>query len=543
MPSGQEGCGRDSQAGGVPGSCRPEGRDAFPSHGPPRGRVRAARVWRLCRAVEVERGSGTAISLVTVFALLCAGARLIWTDSEGYSAFWPANAVMTVALLTLRLPQAVGVLLSCFALNLALNGLCNLSPDEAVLTAILNQFVAIMTAVFLRRYCGSATNLARARRFGTFAVIAVLVSALEAAIGVMIEVLWLGDPALPLANAVQWVMCDALGLVLATPLLMDAVRRPFDILTRIWFNPLSGLLLLVGLAWAFTSFRWGNTPLFLFICPGVALLALAGWTRLALTLIFGVALIAAALSAAGYGPAALLAPDDALWREEILQFYLVSLCLVVLPVGHGVTEWRRAVRRLQQLRARLEYAASHDALTGVMNRARFSTILTGQMGDGRRGALLLVDIDHFKKINDELGHPAGDVFLRQFCARLAAIIGRRDAVVARIGGDEFAILVPHLTRVAEVEQLCDVLLAGLRAPWGIEGEERFVTVSIGAVLASSFIDDPAAWSGGNPGKGPGKGLADDPIKGMVREADIALYAAKAGGRDTYVLSRLVCPAS
>lgn len=168
----------------------------------------------------------------------------------------------------------------------------------------------------------------------------------------------------------------------------------------------------------------------------------------------------------------------------------------------------------KRLEAQLIRQAFHDALTGLPNRILFMDRLRQSLtASGRaRGqiAVLFLDLDGFKVINDSLGHGAGDELLRAVGDRIAACIRTGDTI-ARFGGDEFAILVERVDRRATAVRLAERIVRALRAPLIVGGREMFVSASVGV----TFRALPAA-----------EASADE----LVREADIALYQAKAAGK-------------
>jgi diguanylate cyclase (GGDEF)-like protein len=175
-----------------------------------------------------------------------------------------------------------------------------------------------------------------------------------------------------------------------------------------------------------------------------------------------------------------------------------------------------AAAALQQANARLEDLSTTDALTGLANRRRFDMRLAEEVQRAHRHgtelALLMIDIDHFKHYNDLHGHPQGDVALQAVAAVLAQQARRPGELVARHGGEEFALLLPHATRAtaAAVAQRCGSAMATLALPHGASPTAAHLTLSIGvAVLGARQREDGAAF---------------------VRRADAALYAAKAAGR-------------
>ncbi|TCS98054.1 PAS domain S-box-containing protein/diguanylate cyclase (GGDEF)-like protein [Tepidimonas ignava] len=179
-----------------------------------------------------------------------------------------------------------------------------------------------------------------------------------------------------------------------------------------------------------------------------------------------------------------------------------------------VTERREALREIEQL-------AFYDPLTGLANRRllldRLGRALASAQRDGCHGGLLFVDLDHFKKINDGLGHGAGDAVLREVAQRLQQNVRETDTA-ARMGGDEFLVLLPELDRDLSVaasaaRRVADKLAAVLAQPYALPQSERLVTVttSIGIAL---FPDREAD------------------AETLLRRADTAMYRAKAEGRST-----------
>ncbi|MEA2594436.1 MAG: hypothetical protein QOF01_905 [Thermomicrobiales bacterium] len=164
---------------------------------------------------------------------------------------------------------------------------------------------------------------------------------------------------------------------------------------------------------------------------------------------------------------------------------------------------------------RLAYQATHDAVTGLPNRILFTERLGRALTEtGARGtalAVLFLDLDGFKRVNDSLGHASGDQLLVAVGRRLAALLAP-DATLARFGGDEFTVLLPNITTAHEAARVAARLLDGLRAPFVLDDQEAYVDASIGIALSSASLSRP-----------------DD----LLRAADVALYQAKAAGRATY----------
>jgi len=164
-------------------------------------------------------------------------------------------------------------------------------------------------------------------------------------------------------------------------------------------------------------------------------------------------------------------------------------------------------RRSRQL---LEYQASHDELTGLANRRSFVTDVATELGHTRQCAVLVLDLDRFKVVNDSLGHSVGDQLLVT-CADRIRLSLRPGDTVCRLGGDEFAILLRAPADSSAVAAVADRLLSLLREPVQIAGEEVFPSASIGIAIPDT----------------------GDAVEDLLRHADAAMYQAKGRGRDRW----------
>ncbi|MDF1597967.1 MAG: EAL domain-containing protein [Acidimicrobiia bacterium] len=168
---------------------------------------------------------------------------------------------------------------------------------------------------------------------------------------------------------------------------------------------------------------------------------------------------------------------------------------------------------LTELKEELKHQALHDSLTGLANRANFSLKVTEALDaitPDASVAVMFLDLDDFKSVNDSLGHAAGDQLLIEVAARLQAVC-RADDEVARIGGDEFAVLVPVARDEAGVEALATRMVESLNMPFAIEDRQVVTRASIGVAFA-------------RPDDGP---------RELLSNADAAMYAAKHQGKGTY----------
>ena len=175
----------------------------------------------------------------------------------------------------------------------------------------------------------------------------------------------------------------------------------------------------------------------------------------------------------------------------------------------------RDIRRRKASQARIDFLAHHDLLTGLPNRAllldRLEFILNGARRRGRQVALLFIDLDNFKTVNDSLGHMAGDTLLKIIAARIPKTLRSGD-VVSRHGGDEFLVVLPDLESDQSPIPVAEKLLATISETMELEGQSISVSPSIGI---SVF---------------PRDGQTADVL---IRNADAAMYLAKARGRDNY----------
>ncbi|WP_133251373.1 EAL domain-containing protein [Pokkaliibacter plantistimulans] len=201
----------------------------------------------------------------------------------------------------------------------------------------------------------------------------------------------------------------------------------------------------------------------------------------------------------------------------VLAYVLILLlALIAAWVIHRFSREPERLRQLVQERtAELKQHAYFDFLTGLANRRMLQDTLQLAIGthqlSNSRGALLYMDLDDFKRINDSLDHQMGDQLLKTVSERVTALVGSR-GVVARLGGDEFAVLLHDASDTAEISQLADALLLQISQPISLRNRQISVSASIGITL---LPDD-------------GDNLVD-----ILRNADLALYEAKKQGKNCY----------
>jgi diguanylate cyclase (GGDEF)-like protein/PAS domain S-box-containing protein len=194
--------------------------------------------------------------------------------------------------------------------------------------------------------------------------------------------------------------------------------------------------------------------------------------------------------------------------DRVIRLEIVNLVADPIVAGYIVTGYD--VSDLQDAKSRLEHLATHDALTGLANRALLQDRLHRLLANKEPLALLYVDLDEFKPVNDRLGHSAGDELLCCVAGRLAAAVAIGD-LVARVGGDEFVVMALGVTELAQATALAARLEAILRSPFGLRSGIVRVSASVGAVIARP----------------------ESSAQGLLGEADLAMYVAKGGRRERW----------
>lgn len=192
--------------------------------------------------------------------------------------------------------------------------------------------------------------------------------------------------------------------------------------------------------------------------------------------------------------------------------------------GHDITDEKDALERLaamndalsarnrelDDLRRELELAAFEDPLTGLRNRRAFDAAIADSLApNGARVALLHIDLDRFKQVNDTLGHPAGDMVLVTTAARINALCGH-DSEVFRVGGDEFSLIVTGRVDSSQAVRLGQAIVDAVARPFSFGPDQLSVGVSVGVAMSDAVPTSPHR---------------------LIARADAALYAAKTEGRN------------
>lgn len=196
----------------------------------------------------------------------------------------------------------------------------------------------------------------------------------------------------------------------------------------------------------------------------------------------------------------------------LVSILIALIVFLIRKLWHAAKSQASVMMELRASEAQAQHLAFHDVVTGLANRALFDDRLDQAMARAQRGAcvaLLALDLDRFKHVNDTLGHQAGDALLRELGGRLSTQLRPSDTV-ARVGGDEFNILLCDIKGSQEAQDIIERILNTVRQPFEIFGHQIFVGISIGMALSPETTTERGE---------------------LLRKADVALYEAKAAGRN------------
>ncbi|WP_206953133.1 putative bifunctional diguanylate cyclase/phosphodiesterase [Trinickia acidisoli] len=242
--------------------------------------------------------------------------------------------------------------------------------------------------------------------------------------------------------------------------------------------------------------------------------------RMAASLVMGLAITGmhyTAEAAANFPPGAICGAAngvDLRWLGTTIAIFTFAILIVTLMLSRFDARTASLVNSVSQLNGRIMHMAAFDSLTDLPNRRTLTEHIERALEFGKRGpglfAVLFMDLDGFKTINDSLGHTVGDEVLKAFAQRLVDCVSAGDTV-ARLGGDEFVILMRHLGLAEEAQRVAEAVLERMREPIWVDARSLQVAPSIGIAL---FPRD------------------GDTVETLLKNADAAMYAAKRAGRGT-----------
>lgn len=429
---------------------------------------------------------------------------------EQVTPIWPPTGIAVVGLLLFGRRMWPGIALGAFLVNLPIGP----TPLAAAGIALGNTAAPLVAVTLLHR-AGFRPQLERLRDAMSIVFLAALVGMAVSAT--------VGTGSLLLADAISadrflptwsvWWTGDAMGVLVFAPFLLS-LRLVGESSAGSLARRVEATLLFVVLAAVTVLVFRSSLPVQYLVFP---FLGWAAWR-------FG---------QRGAAPAVLVSTGIALWAalQEVgpfvegsllekmvtLQVFNASAALSTFFLAAVVAERREHLRERDQAEEELIRRALHDPLTGLANRTLFMDRLRQALARSARRpgdiAVVFLDLDRFKAVNDTLGHEAGDKVLRKMTLRVQRLIRRVDTA-SRFGGDEFLILIEDLGGQEEVITIAERLLEAIREPVLLDEGAVVVTTSIGIAFA----------------QGP-----DDPPEELVRAADVALYRAKEEGRARYVV--------
>nr|WP_246304140.1 diguanylate cyclase [Nocardioides thalensis] len=427
-----------------------------------------------------------------------------------FSLAWPAAAVSTVWLLSTRgIPLRVVAL----AVLVTVNGLINPFSDGSVLTGLLFGGVNALhaaTAVAVLAAFGWRTPRPpdQLRDIGALATAALSAALVGSVVGGALTELRLGGS-----------FVDGMVLIGAR----NAVSTFVGVVTLLAIPRLhrsggpASSVERVGLVVAASATSVGvmalPMPVLFLLVPLTVAVAMRCGPSIVSVLAGAQGLLVVFVTVRGGGQFAEI--DDIQVRVLVAQVLIVVLVLVGLVLALGERDRARALRRSQAAEARLVDLALHDQLTGLPNRTLVGDRIEAGLAEARRSglrmAILYIDLDRFKQINDTRGHDGGDRVLRLFADRLSGLARAHDTV-ARLGGDEFVMVCPAVADIDHARSIASRVVHRMDEPFDVDGEPLMVTASVGVTLADG---------------------RDGSVRDVLRRADAALYAAKDHGRSRY----------
>ncbi len=479
----------------------------------------AEAVWRGCW----QRSSWDAAALLRlalVFALATAFSWLgivLARQSENVATIWLSNGLVLGLLIT----QPRERWLAYFLAGLGADTLADLIHGDpfslALGVSLANCVEVVSSTLVLTRWFGWPLDLTRRSVLVGFLLFSVLgATAVTSALGA-----WWTVVELPGLHWVQifrnWYLGDMLGMAVLAPVVIMAQRPAFFAMFERRRLPRTLLVLAYSMGVTAVVFLDSSDPLIFFMFPTFLLVAFLLGVPGTVVNILLFTLMAIGFTIKGHGPLMLIAGEHMLLhRLVIAQLFAAVAIFTMFPVAALLEEKDQLKRSLAASESRYRRLAHVDDLTGLQNRRAFNLHLETACADAREAAsnvaLIILDADLFKQYNDHAGHVGGDACLRSIAQVLACAVPPAEGTVARIGGEEFAVILPHGSedRTREIAERirADVEALALTHPasqWGVQ------TVSLGVAVRVPLVNQ-------------------DPMV-LVRLADQALYAAKVGGRN------------
>jgi diguanylate cyclase (GGDEF)-like protein len=438
------------------------------------------------------------------------------------SPFWPPTALALALLYRYGRRLWPIVLAAAFTINLLFMLRAGVAPEPAVVASvgvgIGNMLEAWIGVYLLRAIAGDQFPFESILGLFAFFFAATIAPIVSATFGVTCS-RWasMSGTVSYSQNWLTWWVGDASGALTMAPILMLALRARWHVPERsrrveasvLFLALVLGSMVAFGLGQQHSEHR---SPLIFLLLPMILWAVLRFRTAGAASAVFLIASIAVISALAGGGPFVLANVDESL---ILLQVFIMMLAGTTLSLGAVLTERGRLASSLAQSNAELNDLAFNDPLTGLPNRRalvdRVQQAERSARRHNKRAAILFLDLDKFKRINDSLGHAVGDELLKTVARRLSGALRDEDSV-CRLGGDEFVVLLCDVEEVSDVAVVALKLIETLQAPMRLGNYDLAITTSIGIAL-----------------------IPDDGSEAnhLIRYADLAMYRAKQGGRNDF----------
>ena len=435
------------------------------------------------RRLAAHRIGGAAVTLAATLAgyvaLAWCGQQFLGAGS-GIASFWPPNGLIVSLLVLLPARLRPWVAAAVLPGELVADSLQGQPVLAALGWGTTNLLEAVVAVAILMRVARRSPLFDTQRDFFALAVAAVSAPLAGGLLGAAVSYASYGGS---YGRAwLTWWLGDATGILLVVPLVVS-LARPGAL--RMPLERLAGLAevgVVIGVAAGVFGFTT-TMPIEFLVLPPLVLLALRQGLRL--TAVAGVSFAIVATIFTGHGRGPLSYVQDVALRVMGLQAFILTTAFVAFLICATIAERRRAEAAFVEL-------ATHDSLTGLANRRLFmeqlDRVASRRDRSSESAAVLYFDLDDFKKINDGLGHAAGDAVLVEVGRRLAAAAVREGDLVARIGGDEFAALLEPVDGIRGAELSARRIAEVLERPFERGDVSIAIGVSVGAALVGSNGD-------------------------------------------------------
>jgi diguanylate cyclase (GGDEF)-like protein len=498
----------------------PSGHDSSSCATPDAGALALiAEIWRGCWRRNTWNGSSlTRLLLVFAVALVCSWLGIVLShQSEGVATIWLSNGLNLGLLIT----QPRRRWLAYFIAGLTADTLADMIYGDpfrlAFGVSVANLVEVVTSSLLLTLWFGWPLDLSKRRSLiGFLGVSVVGATALTSALGAWWTLLLVPGPSWWMMFR-TWYLGDMLGMAVLAPLVIMAQRPAFFAMFDRSQVGHTLLVLTAPIVVTVLVFTHSQDPLTFFLFPAFLLVAFRLGLPGTVVNILLVTLMAIGFTVKGYGPLMLIQGSHMLLhRIVIAQIFAAVAIFTMFPVAAILEEREELKNSLAASEARYRSLAHADELTGLLNRRAFNLQFESAWMDalecGKPLALMIVDADLFKQYNDVAGHLGGDAYLRSIAEAVAGVVEAAKGIAARIGGEEFAVVLSGASevRARQVAEALRLNVEGLALPHPTS-PSGVQTVSVGVAV-----------------RVPAKG---QPSVDMMRFADKALYSAKLGGRN------------